>query len=103
MKKTNMFEGSVSVADLKAHLSEALDHVYAGAELVVTRRGRPVARLMSWESEARTAALPIDLVRQGLVRPPESSLPTDFLDADLPSDLTGRGVEALLEERLDGR
>lgn len=103
MKKTNAFEGAVSVADLKAHLSEALDQVRAGAELVVTKRGRPVARLLGWEAGSLTPSLPLDLVRRGLVRLPEARLPADFLDAEIPSDPTGRGVEALLEDRLDGR
>jgi prevent-host-death family protein len=36
---------TVSVAETKAHLSEVLSRVEAGEEVVITRRGRPVARL----------------------------------------------------------
>lgn len=36
---------SVSVAEAKAHLSELLNQVEAGEEIVITRRGQPVARL----------------------------------------------------------
>jgi len=36
---------TVSVANTKSHLSELLDRVEKGEEIVVTRRGRPVARL----------------------------------------------------------
>jgi len=36
---------SVSVADTKAHLSKLLDRIEKGEEIVVTRRGKPVARL----------------------------------------------------------
>jgi prevent-host-death family protein len=36
---------TLSVADTKAHLSKLLDRVEKGEEIVVTRRGRPVARL----------------------------------------------------------
>ena len=35
----------VSVAATKAHLSELLDRIEKGEEIVVTRRGKPVARL----------------------------------------------------------
>ena len=35
----------VSVAEDKAHLSELLDRVERGEEVVITRRGRPVARV----------------------------------------------------------
>lgn len=37
---------SVSVADAKAHLSELLAVVETGQELTISRRGRPVARLV---------------------------------------------------------
>jgi prevent-host-death family protein len=36
----------VAVTDLRAHLSEWLERVRAGDEVVVTDRGVPVARLM---------------------------------------------------------
>jgi prevent-host-death family protein len=36
---------SYNVADAKAHLSEILDRVSEGEEVVITRRGEPVARL----------------------------------------------------------
>jgi prevent-host-death family protein len=35
----------VSAAEAKAHLSELLDRVERGEEIVITRRGRPVARV----------------------------------------------------------
>jgi len=37
---------TVSVADAKAHLSELLSVVEAGQALTISRRGRPVARLV---------------------------------------------------------
>lgn len=49
--------------DLHDRLSEHLDRVERGNEIVVTRRGRPVARLSALEPED-----PLDeLVRRGLV------------------------------------
>ncbi|MSP82967.1 MAG: type II toxin-antitoxin system prevent-host-death family antitoxin [Alphaproteobacteria bacterium] len=36
---------TVSLVLAKAHLSELLDKVEAGEEVVITRRGRPVAQL----------------------------------------------------------
>jgi prevent-host-death family protein len=38
---------TVNVAQAKAHLSELLDKVEAGEDVVITRHGRPVARLHS--------------------------------------------------------
>lgn len=36
---------TVSLAEAKAHLSELLDQVEAGEDLVITRHGRPVAHV----------------------------------------------------------
>jgi prevent-host-death family protein len=56
----------VGVRELHDRLSEHLEHVQGGAEVVVTRRGRPIARL-----SAVGALDPLeDLVRRGLVTPP---------------------------------
>ena len=42
----------VSAAEAKAHLSELLDRVERGEEIVITRRGRPVAVLRPWQAAA---------------------------------------------------
>lgn len=47
---------SVSVADAKAHLSEILARIEDGTEVLITRRGRPVARL----SPVSGKRMPID-------------------------------------------
>lgn len=47
----------VTVADAKAHLSEVLDRVERGEEVIITRRGRPVARMTSVELPKK----PLDL------------------------------------------
>lgn len=36
---------TVSVAEAKAHLSELLNQVEAGEEIVITRRGQPIAHI----------------------------------------------------------
>jgi len=36
---------AINLADAKAHLSELVDRVEAGASIEITRRGKPVARL----------------------------------------------------------
>lgn len=37
---------AINLADAKAHLSELIDRVQAGDTIDITRRGKPVARLM---------------------------------------------------------
>ena len=44
---TSIMSKSYSVADARAHLPEILDDVVAGKEVELTRRGRPVAIVLS--------------------------------------------------------
>lgn len=45
-------KGSYALADAKAHLSEIIDHVeVTGEEVVVTRHGKPVVRLVPNQGE----------------------------------------------------
>ena len=57
----------MGVRDLHDRLSEHLEHVEHGAQVLVTRRGRPVARLSAVDAEDPLQAL----VRRGLVTVPE--------------------------------
>lgn len=54
--------------DLKNNLSRYLDRVRAGEEVIVTDRGRPVARLSSLEHPSDRLA---ELIALGAVRPPK--------------------------------
>lgn len=47
---------NVSVAATKAHLSELLTRIEAGEEIVITRRGKPVARLSPIQNPKRPIA-----------------------------------------------
>jgi prevent-host-death family protein len=44
----------VGAFEAKTHLSQLLDRVEAGEEIVITRRGKPVARLMMMEDAVAT-------------------------------------------------
>ncbi|WP_022975606.1 type II toxin-antitoxin system Phd/YefM family antitoxin [Nevskia ramosa] len=44
---------NISVAEAKSHLSEILDRVEAGEEVVITRRGKAVARLTAEGTKKR--------------------------------------------------
>jgi prevent-host-death family protein len=57
----------VGVRALHDRLSEHLERVEDGAEVLVTRRGRPIARL----SAVKESDPLQDLVRRGLVTPPD--------------------------------
>lgn len=100
---SHMPKHHASVAELKARLSEYLRTVKAGGEVVVTDRGRPVARLLPVALDATTPAAVRRLVEQGLAREPRRRLPASFWSHRRANDPAGRGVEALLEERAEER
>ena len=76
---------SAAVSKLKATLSEHLARVKAGEEVVVTERGKPIARI-------------VPLGRLG-----SGKLPGRFWRMSRPSDPRGAGLKAFLEEREGGR
>jgi prevent-host-death family protein len=45
---------TATVANAKSHLSSLLDDVEAGEQIVITRRGRPIARLVPESGTACT-------------------------------------------------
>ena len=57
----------VGVRELRDHLSRWLDEVKAGRELIVTERGRPVARIVRASGDSRLE----ELVSAGVITPPE--------------------------------
>lgn len=92
-----------SVASLKARLSEYLDAVKAGEEIIVTDRNVPVARIAPISAAIRQDAHLKWLVRSGLARPGTGKLPADFWTRRRPEDKGGHVLKALLDEREEGR
>jgi len=93
---------TASISELKARLSEYLDAVRQGDEVLVTHRGRPVARLSPIKSVRQQASRRDLLLRTGQLRAPTSPLPKDFLTQSRPHDPEGRSLAALLAERESG-
>jgi prevent-host-death family protein len=93
----------VSISSLKARLSDYVKLVRNGEEVVVTDRGIPVARIVPLDSARWVKTRVMELVESGLARPPSSPLPKDFWKRPRPSDPDGRVLDALLEERSEGR
>jgi prevent-host-death family protein len=57
----------VGIRELKNGLSRYIERVRAGEEVIVTDRGRPVARLSAVDASSDRLA---DLIAAGVVRPP---------------------------------
>ena len=95
---------SAPVSKLKASLSEFLARVKAGEEVVVTERGKPIAKIVPIANDGPSlSAHLLELSRAGLVRIGTGKLPKDFWKMPRPKDPKGAGVKALLEEREGDR
>jgi len=93
----------VSISELKAKLSEFIALVQSGEEVLVTDRGRPVARISGLRDEAGRSGRLQRLIRLGRVRQPVDDSRFDRGRVVRPSDPAGRALRALLEERRAGR
>ena len=93
-----------SISLVKNNLSALIREVQQGETIVITDRGRPVARLEPMgqldQSDARLRAL----VDDGLVSLPRKAANASVLDLPMPSVVAGpSAVDYLLEEREGGR
>lgn len=91
-----------SIAELKARLSEYVAMAKNGDDVLITERGRPVAKLVPLSGELAEEGRLAELVRGGLVRPPRTRLTARFLRERRPPDPEGRSLQSVLEERVEG-
>ena len=65
---------SISLAEAKAHLSELIDRVESGEEIVITRRGRTVARMLREQRPKKRLPVPsLEKLRATMPKSPISS------------------------------
>ena len=78
---------TVSVSELKVHLSEKLRAIKSGERLLITERGKPVAELVPPPAvpDQRLAELQAD----GAIRAGRQKLPLDFWERPRPVDSKG--------------
>jgi prevent-host-death family protein len=95
-----------TITEVKNGLSALIDQVRHGETIIITDRGRPVARLVSAltsaveDPEGRLARLE----RRGGVRLATTEPPLKLIKKNLPKTRKPSGVlDALLEERREGR
>ncbi len=94
---------TAAVSELKARLSEYLNQVKAGMEVLVTDRGKPVARLVPVSRSKDLKESLVQMEKQGLIRLGPGKLPKDFWRIPRVEDPEGLVLKALLEEREAGR
>ena len=93
---------TTSISDLKARLSGYIDMVRQGEDVLITDRGRVVARLAPVGGAVLEDSRRDLLIRTGRIRPASAPLPEDFWDEPHPQDADGRSLAALLDDRSSG-
>lgn len=71
----------VSVTEAKARLSALIDRAVAGEEIVITRHGRPVAKLVAADALGKPRKLGLLKGRVRISPDFDAPLPADLLDA----------------------
>ena len=73
----------VNIHQAKTHLSQLLQVVEQGEEVVIARAGVPIARLVSWQNQDRTVSAPGAM--RGLIQMADDfDAPLDALFEALP-------------------
>ncbi len=92
-----------SISELKRSLSAYLRDVRTGEEVLITDRGRPIARLVPVARPVSEDDHYADLERKGLVKRGTGKLPEDFWELPRMEDPEGLVLKGLLREREEGR
>ena len=92
----------VTVSKLKVYLSQYLNQVKAGAEVLIMDHGKPVARLVPISRTKGAKESLTRMEKQGLIKLRSGKLPKDFWTMPRGEDPKGLVLRALLEERNSG-
>jgi prevent-host-death family protein len=93
---------TTTVSKLKASLSEYLRLVKAGEEVLVTERGRPVAKLTPATTSDMLPDQLLEMEKQGFIKIGSGKLPKGFWDLPRPKDPKGLVLKAALRDREEG-
>jgi prevent-host-death family protein len=93
-----------AVAELKASLSRYLARVKTGEEVVVTERGKPIAKIIPIpDAETDEEKRLQRLEAQGIIRRGTGKWPKGFWEEPRMQDPEGELRKLLIEERREGR
>lgn len=89
---------SVGIKEVKNNLSRLLAQVKAGEEILITKRGRPIARIVKENHADKSIRTALDpLVQSGLITLPSRSIMKDNISA---VETLGKPVsEMVIEDR----
>ena len=95
---------TAAIAKLKATLSEYIDRVKSGEVILITDRGKPVAKIMPIGKGITNNAERNRLTRLGIIRPGKGSISKKLLDdlpkTGLPQEIIKDVIDKEREDRI---
>jgi prevent-host-death family protein len=94
---------TATISKLKATLSEHIAYVKRGEEVVVTERGKPVARIVPIEGEMSDDARRMDLIKRGIIRPGRGRISPELLARFPIVEIPLEEIERIIAEEREDR
>jgi prevent-host-death family protein len=95
---------SIAISKIKASLSQYLKIIKAGEEVLITDRGKPVAKMIPVErGDVTISGHLMELERNGLVHIGTGKIKETFWKLPRPADIKGSARKALSRERAASR
>lgn len=89
---------TAAIVKLKATLSKYIDYVRFGEEIMITDRGKPVARIMHVGGGLAADARHMQFVRRGIVRPGKGYVTGDLLPNLPVVNVSQEDIERVIRE-----
>jgi prevent-host-death family protein len=95
---------SIAVSKMKASLSQYLKMVKSGEEVMITDRGKPVAKMVPVNrGDLKIPPHLMEMERAGLLSIGHGKIVKNFWDLPRPADVKGYALKTLLKERESAR
>ena len=94
---------TAGIARLKAKLSEYLDIVKAGEDVLITEHGRPIARITSTGGKLDEDARRARLIREGVLRPGKGPVSMELIRNLQRTNIPRETILRIIEEEREDR
>jgi prevent-host-death family protein len=94
---------TAAIAKLKATLSKYIDYVKSGEEIMITDRGKPVARIIPIIGGISGEARRMSLIRRGIIRPGKGSVSRDLLLSLPVVNIPQVDIDRIIREEREDR
>jgi prevent-host-death family protein len=95
---------TTAISKLKASLSQYLSIVRSGEDVIITDRGKPIAKIVPLErGDLKTPSHLLELERNGLIRLGSGKIKDNFWKLPRPKDQKGYALKMLLNEREESK